>query len=305
MNKKILGLMVLMLPLTSCNNNSSADLTILTPSGAPALAFYNHYNNQNYVTNSDAQNIISSMTKNGSDIVVVDTISGMDAINNGSPYKLAANLTFGNFYIASTGHDDNNTMDKDDVIISFSNTKTPKAIFEYIYGSDYNVTYVANPQQAAKCLQSKKTLDNLTDVDYVFIAEPVLTQSLSLNQDASIYANIQELYQEKSGQNMIQAGLFVKNGTDKKSVSDFLSTLNNDVDALIADSEILTSIFENVSNEDFQSKYGVGLPMAKKTIKNNNSIGLGFKYAVDNVDNIKSFCNLFNVSVDDENIYQK
>ena len=45
--------------------------------------------------------------------------------------------------------------------------------------------------------------------------------------------------------------------------------------------------------------------IAKKTIENNNVIGLGFKYACDNKENINEFISLFNLTIEDEVIYQK
>lgn len=305
MKKSLLTILPMLLIASSCKVNTE-DLTILTPTGAPAVAFYNHYYNENYVTNSSPINIVSSMTDNGSDIVVIDTIKGIDAIKNGSPYKLAANITFGNFYIASTGNDDNETMDKDDVIVSFGIGQTPQKVFELIYGTDYtNIEYVENVSQAAKCLQTKQTIDKSKDVDYVFIAEPVLTQSLKVNTDAKVYANIQEKYTKKTNKGLIQAGVFVKNSTDKNKVNKFLDDLNNDISNLLADSEVLTTTLKDVDNDAYVAKYGIGMPIAKQTISNNNKIGLGFKYASENNDNIKEFCKLFNLEVNDEEIYKK
>lgn len=305
MKKSLFTILPMLLIASSCKVNTE-DLTILTPTGAPAVAFYNHYYNENYVTNSSPINIVSSMTDNGSDIVVIDTIKGIDAIKNGSPYKLAANITFGNFYIASTGNDDNETMDKDDVIVSFGRGQTPQKVFELIYGTDYtNIEYVENVSQAAKCLQTKQTIDQSKNVDYVFVAEPVLTQSLKVNTDSKVYANIQEKYTEKTNKGLIQAGVFVKNSTDKNKVNKFLEDLNNDISNLLADSEVLTNTLKDVDNEAYVAKYGIGMPIAKQTISNNNKIGLGFKYASENKDNIKEFCKLFNLEVNDEEIYKK
>lgn len=305
MKKRNYFILPIILLTTSCNVKTD-DITILTPTGAPSIAFYNHYYNENYVTNSAPKNIISSMTENGSDIVVIDTIKGIDAIKNGSPYKLAANITFGNFYIASTGNDDNNTLDKDDVIINFSIGQTPQKVFELIYGTDYtNIEYVENVSQAGKCLQNGKNLDLSKDVDYVFVAEPVLTQSLQINSNASIYSNIQEEYQKITNKSLIQAGLFVKNSADKNKINKFLNDLNNDIDALILNSEVLSNTLKDVDNESYKAKYGIGMQIAKQTIKDNNKIGIGFKYASENLTNIQQFCSLFNLEVNDEEIYTK
>ena len=138
------SVLLLSLLLTSCNVDSSS-LKIISPTGAPTLAFYNHSNNVNYETNSTPSNIVSMMSSSSDyDIVVIDTVSGIKAIEKGAPYKLAANITFGNFFIASTGNDENKVMDKDDTVIVFGQNKTPDLLFNYIYGNDYNVEYVTN-----------------------------------------------------------------------------------------------------------------------------------------------------------------
>lgn len=305
MKKKSLLCLLSFMLLASCNN--SENLTILVPTGAPSLAFYNHIDNVNFTSNNSPINIASTMTNNGSDIVVIDTIKGIDAINNGAPYKLAANLTFGNFYLASTGNDDNATLDKDDVIVSFGMGQTPQKVFELIYGNDFtNMSYVTNVSEAATCLISKKTLDKASDVDYVFIAQPVLTNALSKNKDASIYANIQEEYTRITGKSLIQAGLFIKDSVSKNDSKAFLEDLNEDIDELLANPSLLEKYNENeeITNK-FTTLYGINSTLAKKTIENNNVIGLGFKYACDNKENINEFISLFNLTIKDEDIYQK
>jgi hypothetical protein len=168
------------------------------------------------------------------------------------------------------------------------------------------MSYVTNVSEAATCLISKKTLDKASDVDYVFIAQPVLTNALSKNKDASIYANIQEEYTRITGKSLIQAGLFIKDSVSKNDSKAFLEDLNEDIDELLANPSLLDKYSENeeITNK-FTSLYGINSTLAKKTIENNNVIGLGFKYACDNKENINEFISLFNLTIKDEDIYQK
>ncbi|MCI5745243.1 MAG: hypothetical protein MR270_03060 [Erysipelotrichaceae bacterium] len=300
MRKKLAFISLLLSSLVSCSSNDN--LTILCPTGAPSIAFYDHLNDDNFITNSSPANIVSSMTNSGSDIVIIDTIKGVDAIKNNAPYKLACNLTFGNFYLASTGHDDNNQLDNDDVIINFGMGQTPQKVFELIYGTSFNnISYVGNVSMAAKCLQSKKTLDGKDDVDYVFIAQPVLTQALNNNKDAFIYANIQEEYKKITNKEMIQAGLFVKNNASKKAINNFLKDLDTKINSLLNDATILNDIADV---EAFINKYSINPTIAYQCINNGNSLGLGFSYAKDNFDNISSFLSIFNITLKDEYIYE-
>ena len=300
MKRKLLLSCLLSLLLVGCKNTNN--ITILTPTGAPALAFYTEINNPNFNTNATPKNILAKFNENGEDVIVIDTISGLKAINNGAPYKIAATITFGNFYLASTGNDDNNELDLTDNIVIFGKDQTPDILFNYIYGDGYNLFYVDSVANAAKCLISGKTLDNNNDVDYVFVAEPVLTNALNNNKNATIYHNIQEKYKEKSnGNELIQASVFVKDNTDK-NINKYLDNLNNNIDKLLKDSSLLN---KDVKDDDFNLKYGINPNIAKKTIENGNRIGLGFKMALDNKENIKAFANLFNVNLNEEKIYKK
>lgn len=280
-------------------------ISVLCPTGAPSLAFYNHLDDNNFTTNSNPANIVSSMTKNGTDLVVIDLLKGVQAINNGAPYKLASCLTFGNFYIASTGNDTNETMDKDDNIIIFGKGQTPDYLFKYLYGEDYtNIEYVDNVQAAAKCLISGKNADMSKDVSYVFIAQPVLLQAMSQNEKVKVYANIQDLYYEKSQSSMFQAGLFVKNDLVNKDVNTYLSTLESDVNLLLGkDSETLNKI-NSYDDDAFTNKYGVKKQIVEKTI-DKNLMGLGFKYVSEVKNDVNKFLKIFNLEIKDENIYQK
>ena len=295
----------LFLLLNSCNNTNNNDLNILCPTGAPSLAFYNHANNINFQTNSSPANIVSSMTENGADVIIIDTIKGISAIKNGAPYKLATNITFGNFYLAATGNDENNQLDKDDVIVSFGKGQTPEKVFNLLFGEDYtNIMYVDNVQMAGKSLISKKSSDGSIDVDYVFIAEPILTSCLKQNTDASIYYNIQDLYYKKTDSNLIQAGLFIKNSVNKSQYKSFLDDLNNDVNDLLNNPSLISSVIENIGEEEFTKKYSINSNIAISCINNNNSIGLGFKYACENKESLINFCNLFNLQITDDEILQ-
>ena len=186
-------LLLTLLCLTSCNVDHSS-LKIICPTGAPALAFYN---TDNFETNSTPSNIVAMMNGDSNyDVVVIDTVSGLKAINNGADFKIAATITFGNFYIASTGSDDDNIMDKNDTIILFGQNQTPDLLFNKIYGEGYNIEYVTNVQDAAKCLVTGTNMITKSTVDYVFIAQPALFTVLNNTNaatygKANVYANIQ------------------------------------------------------------------------------------------------------------------
>ena len=287
-------------------------LTIVTPTGAPVLAFYDQISNENY-SRVAAEAISALWTGDASpDILVVDLTSGIKAISNGADYKLGAILTFGNFYLASTGNDEDETMDKDDRIVLFGNENMlPSRIWHYLFADEYDesLIYEANAQLAAAALASSKASDG-SDVDYVFLAQPALFASLKKNENARIYMDIQAEYKNRSGLDMIQAALFINNRVDQKTAELFLEKLETSIDALIEDPELANEGLSVYKDEEAVAQYGfnpavVVNVMKQKNALGNNAMGLGFKRAIDIKDDIDAFLNVFGVEKTSEEIYFK
>ena len=323
--KKILLCLLVLISVCACSavkeetaNNAVENLedysklTIVTPTGAPSLGFLNYIDSPTFETNSTVNNILSMMTSTSSkQVVVIDTISGIKAINKGAPYKLAANLTFGNFYIASCGNDDNSIMDKGDRIVLFGQGTTPDVIFHYLYGNEFDegIEYVAAVSDAGKCLAAGKNFETGNEVNYVFIAEPILTTILNNKEvptysKAGIYANIQEIYREKTGKNMIQASMFVKSDGSIKDIDSFYNYFSNNINSILTDPGYVETLLENKSDEEVSSIYGIK-PAMIKNVLTKNTVGLGFIKAYDNKESIDEFISLFNLEKTNEEIYFK
>lgn len=316
--KKLLVILTILLMISGCNNSSVTptksveDLSIVTPKGAPVLAFYDQIDNENY-TRVNADAISALWTGEGSpDVLVVDLTSGIKAIENGVAYKLAAVITFGNFYLASTGNDENETMDADDKIVLFGNENMlPSKLWHYLYGNDYdnNLIYVSDAQQASAALVSGKDLE-ANDVDYVFLAQPALFAALKKNEKASLYKDIQEEYKNKSGNDMIQAAVFVKNDLDKITIDSFLSNLENSIKAAIDNPEMVKEKLAVYQGDEATAQYGFNPDVVVNVFKQKNSaginaMGLGFKKAIDIKKDIDTFVKLFGNNDTDEEIYFK
>ena len=305
--KKIILLMIPALMLAGCKKADTSDLKIVCPTGAPAFAFYTQAKNSNFETNGVPSNIVSLMSEaSDKDVVVIDTTSGIKAINNGAPYKLAASITFGNFYIAGTGKDDDTKIDAGDKIVLFGQNQTPDLLFHYLYGNTYDadIEYVTNVQDAAKCLISGKNQVTGHDIDYVFVAQPVLFNALNKNKSAYKAVNVQEVYKEKSnGKELIQASVFVRNSTSKDKINQFLSDLKKDVNEAVKNPDIITTSLEGNSTEEMTALYGVNPSVAVSVLKDGNGLGLGYKKGKDNKENIDAFISLFSLENTDEKIY--
>lgn len=300
-----LGLVTL---LSACVKSNANNLKIVSPTGAPAVAFYNFADSDNYTTNSTPANIVAMMTKDGPDVVVIDGISGIKALKNNAPYKYLATITFGNFYVAKTGNDDDNTLNDGDNVLIFGQGQTPDILFNRIYNNlNLNKSYVANVNQASTCLCSGKNLDN-QDLDYVVIAQPILQKILGDKTCATankngIYADLQEKYQEANNNaKVIQASIFVKNSLDKDVVMDFATTLKNDIEKAIKNPELIQEGFSKVDADVATSKFGIAAQMAINVLKNNNGLGLGFEYGKDLKQDFQLFLEYFNEEMYSDNL---
>lgn len=124
---------------------SSLDLKVAVPSGAPAIAFYNHFKETNLEVGG-ADTIVAYLSNSSDkDVVVVPTNAGISSINQGVNYKIAATITFGNFFLLSTGNDDDGILNKGDKVVAFQEKGVPGKIFKYLYGDkELDVEFLAD-----------------------------------------------------------------------------------------------------------------------------------------------------------------
>ena len=329
--KKIFPLLILTLAISGCaTNNSSSnsngesssgghgatvyytpeDFSIVTPTGAPSLAFYNYASYKNFETNSVPTNIVAMMSKGEKDVVVLPTNTGVqDIVNSKAEYKIAATITFGNFYIVSMNNDDNQTMDANDTILLFQKNNVPDKIFHYVYGDSLNsaLHYVSAVSDAASAIIGGKFTDPDLGTElvpnYVMIAEPALSNVVSKKGDViSVYANVQEEYKKKSNNaELFQASVFVKSSLEYEKVRLFLKDLESDIKDAIADPSKMSAGMSKI--EDAATVYGVAPAMAESVLRKNNGMGLGFKLARENKDAINTFLGIFGINNVDEKIY--
>lgn len=309
-----LTLLLSSLALVACGQGQSGqayslDLKVASPTGAPAAALYPFLNESEdkLEINATASNVVAYLAPNSiKDIVIAPTNAGISAINKkNAPFKLASTITFGNFYLASTGNDDNDTLDADDYVVAFQQGNVPDKIFQYVYGdmNFSNLHYVDEASNAAACLISKKNIsDNNADVDYVLVAEPAFTPAMSKNKDAKQYASISEEYAKKSGNKPImQASVFVNDNADKTKVNRFLTELEKGINGFVADPSVIDPYVEKLGEDAVKSKLGVpSTAVLKAVTKNGNRMGLGYKNAYQNKDAIDNFLSLFSLSANEE-----
>ena len=313
--KKLLILTLIPLVLGGCKNKKGgsgdiilpSDLTVIAPTGAPAIAMSVFAELDGFETTTDPSTVVPLLAKGQYDVAVLPTNVGVTAINNKKvPYKMLCTITFGNLFIGATGKDDDGVMDENDYIVSFQQNAVPDKIFHYIYGTqlDNALHYVSSAQDAAKCLKTGKNLaDDSKDVDYVMLAEPALTKVLETTPTASVYANLQDLYQTKSeGLILTQASVFVKNTLDDNKVKNVIyETIKTSVNQMINTPDSIETYMKKVDQP--ATIFGVEPEYAVKTAKAGNKMGLGCKLASEIKSDINEFLGIFGVTpITDENI---
>ena len=317
MKKSIFTVLPLFL-LTSCGGTPASsespiynwgDYQIAAPSGAPAIAFYDHLADKN-VEISNAQTVQGYFNEAGTkDFIVLPTNAGVKMIQNlNAPFKLAATLTFGNYYMASTGNDADSALGSEDYVVVFQQNQIPDLLFKYIYGEGLNVHYVTDVTAAQRCLISGVDESNSNaKVDYVLMAQPALAGALKQNTNAAIYSDIQKLYNEKSGGKEIrQASIFVKNNVDTGAANYVLNEIKTDMDALLSNPDCLLDSVKASGLEDEIIQQKITNPnMVISLLKSDNKIGIGFKWAYENKASVDAFLETLGQNVTTDEIYFK
>ena len=304
----LLTLGLLAVTLTGCGKAADiSELTIMSPVGAPALGLYGFASSSKFETNNVPKNVKDKMTAGQKDVVVLPTNTGIQSIvDDHAPYKIAATITFGNFYIGSLGNDANGVMEATDTILLFQQNSVPDKLFHYVYGNDLNdgIHYVGSNEDVKAAVTNGFFVDTSGSQmvpNYVLIAEPALSALVSQNK-LTKYADIQELYRAKSdNMDLFQASVFIKNDVEKDKADTFLNKLKKDINAAIKDSNVLLEAMNKV--ESANTFFGIQPQAAANALANNNSIGLGFKKAKENKAAIDKFLSLFNIAETNEEIY--
>ena len=319
--KKALLILIPALLLVGCGEKNKEEpveeyklnLSIAAPSGAPSVCLYKYLADESKVeirSPEEASGIAAYMATDAKDIIILPTNAGVQQImKNNANYKIAANITFGNLFVAATGHDDDGVMNGDDYVVLIQQNNVPDKLFQYCYG-DLNLTNTHYLTQASNVKNvvatGKNPEDENANVDYVLVAEPVFSAAKSQNPNATQYASLQEVYKTKSGNKEItQASVFIKNTVSKDDADAFLEALEKDINEFVADPSVIDEYVKDFDNLQFAAKFGVPNANLLKTLTTNgNRMGVGFKKAKDNKANIDEFLTMWPViGVTSEEIY--
>ncbi len=210
-----------LLTLTSCNDYISNFQKIICPSGAPALGLVQLAGRSNgIVFNSKPTNVSAELLQDNYGCVVFDFFSGLKIIKNSnakdsrkkSDYKLWRIITGGNLYLLGINKNNDDRPQEGDYIVSFGEGNLPDLVFKDIFSDllateSITVDYVAGVTEIAPIIKSGAFQNK--PVDYVVVAEPVLTKAVATGSQS--YASAISLSALWDNQPIPQAGLFIHN----------------------------------------------------------------------------------------------
>lgn len=311
MRKIILPFAMISLILTSCSDGPAKIenyMKVISPAGAPAIAFYDQALNGKFETNTQPANVMAQLASNNYGMIVSDFYNGLKTIaKNDGDYKLAKILTGGNLYLVGIDKDTEPTAE--DKIVSFGEGLIPDLAFKYIYGGDIAsaTSYVASVSEAAAVLQSG--IYSGENIDYVVIAQPALFASMN-NKEAATYGKLnvicsfKDKWEEKTGQKAIpQAGLFVNNTFYEEHRGYFeqeFALLDERIDTAINDPiTIKETMNEQIPNlEDQQLFFGFNANVAFN-VQNSKDTPNGFALVDPNEEvDIQSFFDTLGIKED-------
>ncbi len=273
------------------------DLKVLAPTGAPAVGLYGFTSklNDKFTTSSNPTNgVIPMFQSKEYDVIVAPTDSGLNQIMNlGAKFKIAATITFGNFYLVATGSDTDSELNSGDKVIIFQENGIPGKTFKYLYGDlGLITTAVPNAENTKQIIEANGLYDNV-QYDYVLTAEPVVSAT-----NSTAFASIQNDFDAKTGGKlMTQASVFVRNGINEEKIDNFLFVLKDSITAGLNNPDLIKTAIESVGSPEAQKgAFGVPGAIAKK-VSISNGFNLGFKLASEIKDDIKEFVNLISSDV--------
>lgn len=293
--KKGISLMAcsfLALGLAACSSadTSNEPISILCPTGAPALSLLGTWDLENvsveYVDGSDI--LTSELAKEDGeyDIIVAPTNVGAKVYGESESYNLEAVLTWGNLYLVGQEGTDLSTSS----IAAFGQNAVPGLVFNQVEDPSLNVTWYSSVQEAQQAL-----LTNQQQV--ALLAQPVAAATIAKakenGKEMTVLQDLQKLWQEKTNSEDAgypQASLFVKSGEEEK-VEAVLDAVEEYIEE--ADEKTLTSTIDDIGAEV------LGVPNTQIAVKTWNAQNIRYVQGNDAKEDIEDFLTVFHMELPD------
>ena len=219
MKRLIYIFLLMVLVLTGCtntqNNDSNKKVSIIAPSGTPALALSSYFikENVNYEIVGGSDPLVSAFTNATHDIIVAPVNLGAKLYKANGNYIHYKTIVWGNTYIVSKSSLNSLNDLEGKSITAFGESSTPgivlKALLKY-YNINCDITFVDDVATANSLLMSGQA-------EIVLSAEPSLSK-INANKQLSII-DLQDEWKKMTGSySYPQAAIFVKKEIYKNTV---------------------------------------------------------------------------------------
>ena len=192
---RIFALLASTIVLSGCQNPATDILDILAPVGAPSLALYSYATDSHFVTNASVPVIKAAFFDETTDIIIVDHQQGLKQITEqNADFSLARIITKGNLHLVGLNKAADTIPTSADHIISFgAASAVVKEVLFHLYPDIAPiVTFVASLSDIAPIMTLGQY--NQTAVDFVLVAEPLLSKVVSNSNGDIIYINHKLIY---------------------------------------------------------------------------------------------------------------
>lgn len=235
MKKIVLSLFVTILMITLWGCRNEPVLSVMVPSGSPALAALWIKNDTDaYAVDivNGADSLVAAFGAGSHDVIFAPTNLGAKLIASGLDYVFAATVVWGNYYVVSSGQADFSLASLSGKTITvFGQNQTSDIILRYLLDSldiDVTIVYVDSVATAAALFQNDPT-------SIVLTAEPTLSVLQSSVANLQVI-DLQSEYALLTGADSYpQAGVFVKSALDHEQVDRFLIDLAESVEQVNED----------------------------------------------------------------------
>ena len=245
-NTKSLFVLAFASLLFSCGGEKkiSYELSWLSPTGSPTLAFYSEAENSNWVsTSTPAALIPAAFASTSYDAIVFDGITGLNLIEKQQrAYRLASWINEGSFYLVSAKYDKDGAknLENKPTIDAFVASGTASVLFrdvaantfqwgEYSNGSspDDKIVY-----ETGVDVVQKNLLSNPEAFDFYVVAEPALSllkqKFASQNKALHVISDLQtDFATNHNGVKVPAAAIFVRERTYLEHPSETVDWLND------------------------------------------------------------------------------
>ncbi len=296
-------LLACLLGLSGCASKSQEEqaISILCPTGAPALSLLEEYQNEHVTINtvSGSDVLASEFVKKDSeyDIIIAPINLGCQLISKDqTDYKLKAVITWGNLYIVGQ---EGASLDDPKNFAAFGEGAVPQKILTTVY-PDFSseLTYFnAVSDVMAQLVSGHATIG--------IVAEPIASVTINKakenNIELQIIADLQEEYQKATGSDSYgypQAAIFVKSGCENK-VEQLLSRIEAFVNKTVVDHPEKIEELINIVGEET-----LGVPNAKIAMNSWKRQNIHFDLAKEHEEDIKVFLEQFKITYQENMLSQ-